>query len=155
MVRSKGVHQGTACTTTPRVRSYLCSPPATATGRWFSNKVTEAFFCHPQSKAVLCSAQEKGVHAAPPPLPLRDGLMQSRDVPGGLLIPFAFPPPRRQGHRIRLGRHTKSTGNETLRTPRKLERVPSQRCAARMLLSELQPRPSRWSTNTLARSKDY
>lgn len=106
-----------------------------------------------QSRAVLC--QEKGVRAAPLPPPLRDCLMQSGDVPCSLLIPIAFPPPRWQGHPVRLVPHTKSTGNETLRTPRKPERVPSQRCAAGMLLSELQPSPSRWSTNTLDHSKDY
>lgn len=149
---------------TPRVSSYLCSPPATATRRWFGNKVTKAFFCHPLSKAMLCSAQEKGVRAVPLPPPLRDSfLMQSGDISCSLLIFIAFPPPRRQGHHIRLGHHMKSMhrdawsieGNETPTTQCKPEQVPDQRCAAGMLLSELQHRPSRWSTNTLDRSRDY
>lgn len=90
-------------------------------------------FCHPLSEAMQRSAREQGVCAAPLPLLLRDGLWMKRgDISCRLLVWFAFPPPRWQGHHIRLDCHMenmhrdaqRAEGNETPTTQCKREQVP-------------------------------
>lgn len=125
----------------------------------------QGLFCHPLSKAVLCSAWEQGVRTVTLPQPLRDGFWMQRgdNISCSFLVFIAFPLPRWQGHCTRLGCHKENVhrdalsaeGNETPVTHCKPEQVPDRRRAAGMLVSELQHRPSHWSTNTLVSSKDY
>ena len=101
---------------TNKVNSYLCSPPATATGRWFSNEVTKAFFCHPLSKAMLSSAWEPGVRTVTLHQLLRDSFWMQRgdNISCSLLVFIAFPPPRWQSHCTRLGCHMENMHRDAL-----------------------------------------
>lgn len=78
--------------------SCLCSPPVTATGRWFSNEVTMVWFRHPLPKAMPGAGRP---HCPPPP----DGCWMQRGhhISCSLLVPVALPPPPEQSHTVRLG----------------------------------------------------
>lgn len=112
--------------------SCLCSPPVTATRRWFSNEVTTVWFRHPLPKAM---PRARHPHCPPPP----DGCWMQRGhhISCSFLVPVALPPPQSRVTLLDLAPATHGNAlhaewNETRRTQRKAEQVPDGRCTAVM-----------------------